>query len=499
MRPSLTRRLLLLTVAAVLATVAASGVWVWFSFRAGLIRVQDESLRAEGQMIAGNLELVGQRVEYEPAADSGTGMSPAAPVLLVVDAGGRDVVATDVHSAREFLRKISPSGEALGVGACRFRSGRTASGEPIRMAAQSVIVRVDEDSATADVDPAQRGAWVIVGRSLTPINQSLAQLAVALALAAALASAGSLVCGLAVARFAMKPVRTLAHAVRQVDHARPELRLERERTPVELEPIVRTVDDLLERVRGELARQRQLTADVAHDLRTPVAGVRTLLDVCLQRERSTLEYVAALEKARAALRQLSALLDDVLTLSRLDAGVDQPLLSPVPLAEALDAAVTSIQPLAAAREVTIRRDRPAETRDVVLRRNQTLSASWSQADLDPLVLHTDRAKLVKILSNLLSNAVEHSPQGGVVTLSSQIDGDALLLCVVDQGPGVPAELRGRIFDRFVRADTARGAEDGHHGLGLPIAAGLARLLGGEVSLDAAHVGGSRFVVRLPMR
>jgi signal transduction histidine kinase len=200
------------------------------------------------------------------------------------------------------------------------------------------------------------------------------------------------------------------------------------------------------------------------------------LDVCLQRARASQEYVTAIENARAALRQLSQLLDDVLTLSRLDAGVDQPVWAHVALEDVLAAGVATVQPLAAARDVTL------------------------EITMCPRIdLRTDRGKLEKILANLLSNAVQHSPTRQVVRLTARIDGEALELAVTDFGPGVRPEMRARIFDRFVRGDAARAGGDGHHGLGLPIAAGLARVLGGEIKLDEQHAPASRFVVRLPLQ
>jgi signal transduction histidine kinase len=255
----------------------------------------------------------------------------------------------------------------------------------------------------------------------------------------------------------------------------PKLDLHPAEVPQELEPIVRTTVRLLDRVRGELTRQRELTADVAHDLRTPVAGVRALLDVCLQRERSSPEYVAAMEKARGALRELSRLLDDVLALARLDARADEPVWTRVSVDDPVAAAIATVQPLAAARGVEIEFSRSA-----------------------PAELRTDHGKLVKILSNLLSNAVEHSPRGETVRLAVHADNGSLEIAVADRGPGVPERIRPRVFDRFARGDTARGT-DGHHGLGLPIAAGLARLLHGEITLDVAYQRGARFVVRLPSR
>jgi two-component system heavy metal sensor histidine kinase CusS len=296
---------------------------------------------------------------------------------------------------------------------------------------------------------------------------------------ASAAGAGVLVAlggGWLLARRGMRPVRDLAETVGRIRPDDPALVLNGEPVPAELAPIVDTTQRLLERIRGELIRQRQLTADVAHDLRTPVAGVRTLLDVCMQRERSAEEYTSTIAKARAALRQLSTLLDDVLTLSRVEAGGEGLRLETVSLGGAVNGAVSTVEPLAAARDVRIVSD-----------------------GLPPeLELRTDEAKLVKILGNLLSNAVEHSPTGAVVRIAAAVRGPLLEIEVVDQGSGVSPEVRERIFERFVRGDASRSSANGHHGLGLPIAAGLARSLGGRVRLDATWTPGSRFVVELPL-
>jgi two-component system sensor histidine kinase SenX3 len=166
----------------------------------------------------------------------------------------------------------------------------------------------------------------------------------------------------------------------------------------------------------------------------------------------------------------------VLLLARLDAGIDQPVRTAVGVDDVVAAAVAIVQPLAAARDVSI------------------------VVEPAPRVgLSSDAAKLTKILSNLIDNAVGHSPPGEAVCVAASAEDGTLEIAVSDRGPGIATDMRHRIFDRFVRADSARAGGDGHYGLGLPIAAGLARLLGGDVSLDERHRPGSRFVVRLPIR
>ena len=474
MKPSLTRRLLLLYVATIVVVLGVASGLVWTMMRRALSAGLDEALRAEALALAGRLEADEGRVEFEQGVADTAAPEDAEALVQIVGPGRKQVFASPaLGNSRTLIERI-PSDVAESP--FWFTTSLIAGDQPYRVLGLHAAVHSEDEPLISDAEGGAIGVWILVARPLAHVDRTLAQLAGVLAVSVGTSILAALVGGWIATRRGTRPVRALADSVGRVMPGDTELRLDSGRVPVELEPIVRTIENLLERVRGELARQRQLTADVAHDLRTPVAGVRTLLDVCLQRERAAPEYVTAIERARGALRQLSQLLDDVLTLSRLEAGADQPVWTRVPLEEVLSGAVATVQPLAAARGVTI------------------------ETEACPsLEFRTDRGKVVKILSNLLSNAVEHSPPGRAVCLASRLEDGSLELAVTDQGPGIPPELRQRIFDRFVRGDEARSRADGHQGLGLPIAAGLARTLGGEVRLDERTHSGSRFVVTLPLK
>jgi signal transduction histidine kinase len=109
----------------------------------------------------------------------------------------------------------------------------------------------------------------------------------------------------------------------------------------------------------------------------------------------------------------------------------------------------------------------------------------------------DADLLRRLLDNLLSNAVRHTPPGGSVTVSAQRDGGGWQIAVADTGPGVPAALRPRLFDRFSRGDGARRRDSGGAGLGLSLCAAIAAAHGGDIAIDDTAPGGARFVVRLP--
>src|SRR5262249_37933528 len=176
-----------------------------------------------------------------------------------------------------------------------------------------------------------------------------------------------------------------------------------------------------------------------------------------------------------ALRNLSALLDHVLTLARLDARVEVARIARVEVAAVLASAVAIVQPSARTRDVTI----------------EVIGDTGA-------VIATDEQKLTTILINLLANAVEYGPKGGRVSVSVIRADGRLAIHVRDQGPGVPVEQRERIFDRFVRGDAPRAGGGGHHGLGLPIARGFAQVLDGELLLADSDGWGSDLVLELPL-
>jgi signal transduction histidine kinase len=463
---------LTLSAAATLVVMGGASASIWLMMRISLQQALDQTLHTEAQALASRLEEEDGRIEFEfEAAKAGQTARGRDSLVQVVTNDERLVFSSpELAGGRPLFRPGSQG--ARGEQVFWFRVHVPSLHDDLRVVAlHAVAATANEGPPSGDGNALY--AWVLVARSLQPLHDTLRRLAGVLSLTVAAASVAALLLSHFVARGGTAPIRALASDLSRVRAQRPELTIGFAAVPVELDPIVNTVEQLLERIRRELERQRQLTADVAHDLRTPLAGVRTLLDVCIQRPRQNQEYVATIQKAQAALRQLSELVDNVLTLARLDSEVDQPAWATVSVAEVVAGVIATLQPLATARGVTLRAD--------------CAGAS---------TVRSDRNKLTKVLSNLLANAVEHSPASETVFVGVEAAADSLRITVEDRGPGIPPELRNRMFERFARGDTAR-AGDGHHGLGLPIARGLARLLGGDVQLDDSYTSGSRFVVVLP--
>ncbi len=233
--------------------------------------------------------------------------------------------------------------------------------------------------------------------------------------------------------------------------------------------MVTELNALLERLREALERQQRFTADAAHELRSPLTALQVQLDM-LARARTPEETRDALGALRAGMKRASRLVEQMLTMARLEP--EAPLAQPSSVAlDALAAQVAGeLESLAEARRIELRLER-----------------------LESAAVQGDAAALHALVRNLLDNAIRYTPAGGVVRLAAFSDGEHALLQVEDSGPGIPPEERTRVFDRFYRlpGSSAEGS-----GLGLAIAKQVADAHGGEIALaDAAGGRGLRVSVR----
>jgi two-component system, OmpR family, sensor histidine kinase BaeS len=225
--------------------------------------------------------------------------------------------------------------------------------------------------------------------------------------------------------------------------------------------------------RSEVNRQA-MTADIAHELRTPLAVQRAHLEAI---EDGL--YPMSEENLQPILAQnllLTRLVDDLRTLALADAGQ-------------LSLNVSHVDLLALIREV-IARFTPQTVTDQI-----ELVLVEPSSPLPPI--QADPTRIGQIISNLITNALRHTPSGGKITLSMEQNNGRLLLSVHDTGPGIPPHSLDRIFDRFYRADTSRSREEGGTGLGLSIARYLARAHGGDLSAANGPDGGAVFILTLP--
>jgi signal transduction histidine kinase len=242
----------------------------------------------------------------------------------------------------------------------------------------------------------------------------------------------------------------------------------------ELKQLADTFDAMLARLDAAFAAQRQFVADASHELRNPLAIIRTNVDVALaDPDASPEELRQTIATVKRAGDRMTLLVDDLLALARRQ----QPTLEHEPVD--LGAAVAE-----ASDDFVV----PAETRDIVLDR----------AIAPGVVVTGDREALKRVVANLLDNAVRLAPAGSRIRLATGSEGSRAWIAVADEGPGIPPEDQAHVFDRFWRADKARSRSDGGTGLGLAIVRQLVESHGGEVRLHSKVGVGSSFVVWLPI-
>jgi heavy metal sensor kinase len=275
-------------------------------------------------------------------------------------------------------------------------------------------------------------------------------------------------------RLGLLPLARVSEAVSRVSEKDFRLQVEDRGLPSELQPIVERLKQTLDQLRRAFAREKQAAADISHELRTPLAALLTTLDVGLRKPRSAEEYHELLLECRASGRQMTHLVERLLALARLDAGVDHLRPRDVDAAAVAEECASMVRHLAQAREVSLHVHQHG-----------------------PAPLRTDPDKLREIVTNLLHNAIQYNKPNGTIDVDVQRRNGHVDLEVQDTGIGIAADAREQIFERFYRADQSRHTDDLHAGLGLAIVKGYVDLMGGTIAVDSTLGEGTTFRVRLP--
>ena len=277
---------------------------------------------------------------------------------------------------------------------------------------------------------------------------------------------------------ALAPVDAITSVAKTIGVQNLSRRIASPQTGDELQRMAETWNEVLDRLESAVQRIRQFTSDASHELRTPLTLIRATADLALRREREPAEYRAALRQVAAEAEHMTALTEQLLTLARADThGLEMAL-----TATDLNPLVNSVAEQNAA---------------LALEKGVTLRACIAA---EPAIAAADAAGLRRVLLILVDNALKHTPAGGAVTLSSALDGDSVVLAVEDTGEGIEAEALPHLFERFYRADEARGSGSSGNGngfgLGLAIAQAIAEAHGTTILVESTPGAGARFSLAL---
>lgn len=218
---------------------------------------------------------------------------------------------------------------------------------------------------------------------------------------------------------------------------------------------------------------RQVSDNIAHDLRSPLSRLRVDVEVTLQ-ENNPQNYRMTLDRVLTELQNMQDIFQSLLSLGQAEAGSMKIRKKPINLSQLLEDIVELYGPLAEDKGQIFEVNIPAD-----------------------MMIEGDRQLLAQALSNLLDNAVKYVPEGGKITLSAEIMNDKAIVQLDDSGPGIPQDMRKKVFDRFVRVDPSRTLPG--TGLGLSLVKAFIELHQGHITLSESKLGGTRFTIQLPLK
>jgi two-component system heavy metal sensor histidine kinase CusS len=288
-----------------------------------------------------------------------------------------------------------------------------------------------------------------------------------LVLVLALGAVASAFIAITVTRRGLRPLGEMTRSLERVRPAHLNERIEPARWPRELRPLAASFDDMLTRLESSFTRLSQFSADLAHELRTPLANMLGEAQVALTRERNSDEYRSVIESTVAECERLSGIVDNLLFLARAESADQQIQCSHFSARAAVEKIVAYYQTV-------------AEDRDITL-------ACEGEGELfaDPVLFN-------RALSNLLDNALRFTPDAGRIQISIVTRGANIEISVTDTGCGIAAEHLPRVFDRFYRADSSRSSTG--TGLGLALVKSIADLHGGSAAIESELEHGTTVVL-----
>jgi len=326
--------------------------------------------------------------------------------------------------------------------------------------------------------------YIQYGRSDSHVDSTVTRLWLFIFLGILGGTALAVLAGVALARRAMRPIATLTATAQEIAATRdPSMQLPQPTAEDEVAELSQTLQEMLNALdasqterEAAMQKQREFVADASHELRTPLTSILANLEL-LEAQLGKVDYGEERELAASAVRssqRMSRLVSDLLILARSDAGQNRPK-TDVDLAEIATSAGREISP--------------------------SLGERALQAECEAAPVHGNQDELHRLVLNLLDNAIRYSPEGAEISLTTRRDRRAgtVLLEVADSGPGIPEEMRERVFERFVRGHSSSDtAGSNGTGLGLAMVRAIAASHGGTVTAERSEqLGGARLVVTLP--
>ena len=446
--------------------LALASFGVWYT-RHRMISALDATLKARAMSVAALARYSEDDTSTSLIFDSSLVPKPferKRPDLYQIRVVGQGVVA----QSPEWPQNLRPPGT-------HSYWGFTFAGEPYRGVWLNDVPILDREKSGPQ--PSTRLS-VIYAVPLAKLNEEVTEAAAYIAVAGLLILASTVCIAVFSIRRGLRPLQELATQAARVSTSNWEVPETTEQT-VELVPLTRAMKTMLDGLKEAFAQQREFLGNAAHELKTPVAIVKSTMQLTLQKAKTKEEYRLGMEQSLEDLDRIEKLLQWMLRLARAEqwaTGAIRRDLEIVSLAETCEQAVDRLMPMARSRNVEIR---VSNNEDVQLR-----------ADPEDLQL---------IWSNLLANAIRYSPEGSWITVAiTRVQAHRAAVTVSDFGPGIPDHEIPHVFDRFYRADPSRARDTGGFGLGLAISRALVQAYGGTITVCSNVGEGTSMIVELPV-
>lgn len=450
MRLPIRTRLTLISAVLMTVVIAALAVFLYTRLQESMIAAVDDRLRDRAENLV---------------RDAGDG--PIVPTPWTADPGDALI---QVYAADGRLLESSPDVAGGPLLAADELAGLTASrsfGAPVLTTEETVPARML-------VEPLDRGGALLVGTAVQDEQDTLARLRPLLLIGGPLAILLASIVGWLVAGAALRPVERMRIEAEAITGMDLDSRLIVPRSGDELSRLGDSLNGMIDRLKATVIRERQFVDDASHELRTPLANLQAELDLALSRPRSAGELEAAIHSAAEETERLTRLAEDLLVLARADDGR-------LPVSRERQ----DVGPLL--RETILSFAGRASTAGVAL---------VFDAD-EPIHATVDAVRIRQAVSNLIDNALRHTPPGGRVTVADSLRDGMLWISVTDNGSGFDADFLDRAFEPFTRADGARGRAEGGVGLGLSIVRVIVQAHGGSVEARNGPGSGAIVEMRLP--
>lgn len=474
---SLRTRLILATTIGTAGVISTVGVFLYLFVRADLVTQSDGFMVNRARLLASAVEVEFGEVDPEfDEFDMRESDAPEGPEYIEMRLADGSVAFRSPSLRESHLDPVAGTIESPGLRRVMLPGGRFGRAVGFAFTPWSEYGHLDEEGAHGEAGDARAATMTIVlARDTASMEATLYRLRTLLLLAGLFTILASAVVLWSVIRRSLRPVDRLAAQISRLGEEDLSERIETRGVPSEIQPVTERLNGLLCRLEAAFGRERSFSADVAHELRTPLAGLRSTVEVALSRPRGGEAYREALSDCLQIVQQMQGMVEKLLSLARLDAGQVPVESQPLSLNDMVRSCWRSVSGAAEARGLRVQ----------------------LALVLPPIAFATDPALLELAVQNMVENAVTYADDGGTVKIETAAGEDGSDVRVTNSGSTLTQEDAEHVCERFWRGDAARSSAGGRCGLGLALVAKIAEALGGAVAVRSCEGGDFQVALSIP--